>query len=67
MGKCKAIAIADLATVTRSIRPRTVLATGDGHPAVIINIVKQPAANTIAVADAVRRGPVELQGAVPAG
>ena len=49
-----AIPISDLATVTDGTAPRTLIATGNGKMGVLLNIVKQPNANTVAVADEVK-------------
>ncbi len=61
------IAVSDVATVTQSVRQPTVLATGNGAPCVVVNIIKQPDANTIQVADEVRATIAELQKSLPAG
>lgn len=61
------VALSDLATVTRSAAPRTVLATGDGRLGVVVNIVKQPDANTIQVAESVRATLAELRKSLPPG
>lgn len=47
------ILISDVATVGDSLQPRTILATGDGRAGVLLNVIKQPDANTLQVADAV--------------
>ncbi|MGI4792449.1 MAG: efflux RND transporter permease subunit [Janthinobacterium lividum] len=61
------IAVSVLATVTPSTRPPTVLASGNGKPSVVINIVKQPNANTVQVADEVHAALADLQSTLPAG
>jgi len=59
------IAISDVATVSRSVAQRQILATGDGAPAVILNVIKQPEANTVQVADEVKAALKELGATLP--
>jgi len=59
------IAISDVATVSRSVARRQILATGDGAPAVILNVIKQPEANTVQVADEVKTALKELGATLP--
>ncbi|BDI30375.1 multidrug ABC transporter [Capsulimonas corticalis] len=61
------IAVSDIATVSRSVQPRTILATGNGSPAVIVNVIKQPDANTVQVADEVHAALADLRSTLPAG
>jgi len=49
------ITVGDVATVDEGIQRRTVLATGGGKEAVLLNIVRQPDGNTIEVAQGVER------------
>ncbi|MHB2018334.1 MAG: efflux RND transporter permease subunit [Candidatus Xenobia bacterium] len=61
------ITVGDVATVTLSTEPPTVLATGDGKPSVVVNIIKQIGGNTIDVAREVRDTLHSLRGTIPAG
>lgn len=61
------VKIGDIATVTRSIEPRTIDTTASGHDAVLINIIKQPEANTVAVSDGVRATMADMTTALPPG
>ena len=61
------IYISDLADVRSSIQQRTVIATGDGSPGVIVNVIKQPDANTLQVADEVHAALKALGPGLPAG
>ncbi len=66
------IPLSDLGSVTRSVQPPLILASGSGpdgrsHPSVVVNIIKQPDANTIAVADAVHAELASLQKSLPPG
>ena len=61
------ILIGDLAEIRSGVAHRTVLATGDGRPGVILNVVKQPDANTIQVANEVHAALKDLTPELPAG
>ena len=45
------VTVADVATVTEGTAPNYTIVTADGHPAVLINVLRQPNANTVAVVD----------------
>ena len=53
------VSLADVATVGEGIAPNYTIVTADGHPAVLVNISRQPDANTVAVVDEVK---AELDG-----
>lgn len=61
------VKIGDIAAVTRSVEPRTVDTSASGHDAVLINIIKQPTANTIAVSDGVKAAMDDMRAALPPG
>lgn len=48
------VTIADVATVGTGVEPQYTIVTADGHPAVLLNINRQPYANTVTVVDEVR-------------
>jgi multidrug efflux pump subunit AcrB len=48
------VALADIATVGEGVAPNYTIVTADGHPAVLLNIIRQPDANTVAVVDEVK-------------
>ncbi len=48
------VTLAQLATIEPGVRPEYIIVTADGKPAVLLNVVRQPDANTIAVADAIK-------------
>ncbi len=48
------VTIADVAVVGGGAEPNYIIVTADGHPAVLLNVFRQPEANTIFVADAVK-------------
>lgn len=45
------VTVADVATVTEGTAPNYTVVTADGRPAVLVNILRQPNANTVAVVD----------------
>jgi len=66
------VLLSDLATVSRAVQPPAVLASGNGaggvsQPAVVVNIIKQPEANTVAVADEVHVAAADLAKTLPPG
>jgi len=48
------VTIADVATVGAGVEPQYTMVTADGHPAALVNINRQPEANTVAVVDEVK-------------
>jgi len=48
------VLLADVATVGEGIAPNYTTVTADGHPAVLVNIYRQPDANTVTVVDEVK-------------
>ncbi len=48
------VRVADVATVAGGVEPQYTLVTADGHPAALLNINRQPDANTVAVVDEVK-------------
>jgi len=59
------VTVGDVATVEEAIQRQTVLATGSGQPAVLLNIVRQPDGNTIKVAQEVKQEVAGLSTAIP--
>lgn len=53
------VSLSDVATIGEGIAPNYTIVTADGHPAVLVNIARQPDANTVAVVDEVK---TELDG-----
>src|SRR5438034_4735167 len=47
------VSLADVATVGAGVEPQYTMVTADGHPAVLLNIDRQPDANTATVVDEV--------------
>ena len=61
------IRIADLATVSESVKPVYTVVTADSKPAVLLNIYRQPTSNTVRVADEVHSEIDALRGSLPQG
>ena len=47
------VTVGDVAQVSDAVEPRTIETSGDGHDAVLIDIIKQPNGNTVKIAAAV--------------
>src|SRR5438034_5981475 len=48
------VMLSDIATIDPGFEPRYTIVTADGKPAVLVNVLRQPTANTVAVVDAVK-------------
>src|SRR5437588_11241318 len=59
------VTIAYVATVSNGVEPQYTMVTADGHPAALVNVNRQPDANTVAVVDEVRQTLASLQGQIP--
>ncbi len=60
------VTVADVATVGIGVEPEYTMVTADGHPAALVNINRQPDANTVAVVDSVRKTLASIRGQIPA-
>jgi len=61
------IRVADLAEVKRASQPVYTFVSANGRPAVLLNIVRQPNSNTVAVANEVAAEVVHLRANLPPG
>jgi multidrug efflux pump subunit AcrB len=61
------IRIADVATVHRSVMPVYTIVTANGKPAVLLNIFRQPDANTVSVSDACAKALEQIEQTLPKG
>ena len=61
------VRVADVASVQPATLPVYTRVTADGKPSVLLNISRQPASNTVQVADAVAIKVAELQAKLPPG
>ncbi|HEY6660732.1 MAG TPA: efflux RND transporter permease subunit, partial [Pyrinomonadaceae bacterium] len=59
------VTVADVATVAAGVEPQYTIVTADGHPAALVNINRQPDANTVAVADEVKAALTAMRGQIP--
>ncbi len=59
------VTIADIATVGEGVAPNYTIVTADGHPAVLLNITRQPDANTVEVVDEVKAELAAMRGQLP--
>jgi CzcA family heavy metal efflux pump len=61
-----AVRVSDVATVQPGVLPVYTAVTAEGKPAVLVNITRQPASNTVAVGDAVAAQVDQLKKNLPA-
>lgn len=59
------VRVEDVATVTGGVEPQYTIVTADGHPAALVNINRQPDANTVAVVDEVKTALNTIRGQLP--
>src|SRR5438132_6369509 len=59
------VTLADVATVGAGVEPQYTMVTADGHTATLININRQPDANTVAVVDEVKAELAAMRGEIP--
>ena len=61
------VTIGQVGMVTRGTEPHTVETSGDGHPAVLLSIIKQPAGNTVQVSDGIKKTLADAKSVLPPG
>ena len=59
------ITLGDVASVGAGVEPQYTLVTAEGHPAVLVNINRQPDANTVAVVDEVNAELATMRAQIP--
>ena len=59
------VRVGDVATVAAGIEPEYTIVTADGHRAALVNINRQPDANTVAVVDEVKAALAAMRGQIP--
>ncbi len=59
------VTLADVATIGSGVEPQYTIVTADGKPAVLVNINRQPDANTVAVVDEVKAELVSMRNQLP--
>lgn len=57
--------VGDVATVGAGVEPEYTIVTADGKPAALVNINRQPDANTVAVVDEVKAALNSMRGQIP--
>jgi CzcA family heavy metal efflux pump len=61
------VRVADIATVQNGVLPVYTVVTANGQPAVLVNVNRQPAGNTVAVADAIYKELESIKKSLPPG
>lgn len=59
------VMLADVATVGSGVEPQYTIVSADGKPAVLVNINRQPDANTVAVVDEIKAELAAMRGELP--
>ncbi|HET6977086.1 MAG TPA: efflux RND transporter permease subunit [Pyrinomonadaceae bacterium] len=59
------VRVGDVATVAAGVEPQYTIVTADGHPAALVNINRQPDANTVTVVDEVKSALNAMRGQIP--
>ena len=59
------VTVGDVATVSGGVEPQYTIVTADGKPAALVNVNRQPDANTVAVVDEVRNTLAAMKGQIP--
>ncbi len=59
------VMLSDVATVGPGFEPRYTIVSSDGQPAVLINVLRQPTANTATVTDAIKQQLDQLKPSLP--
>jgi CzcA family heavy metal efflux pump len=59
------VLVSDVATVSPGVEPQYTIVTADGHPAALVNINRQPDANTVKVVDEVKAALNAMRGQIP--
>ena len=59
------VRVSDVATVGAGVEPQYTIVTADGHPAALINVNRQPDANTVTVVDEVKAALDTLRAQLP--
>jgi len=59
------VRVSDVATVAAGVEPQYTIVTADRHPAALVNINRQPDANTVTVVDEVKAALSAMRGQIP--
>ena len=61
------VTVGEVGTVRQSVEAHTVETSGDGHAAVLLNIIKQPTGNTVQVSEGIKKTLAEARALLPPG
>ncbi|HXY03537.1 MAG TPA: efflux RND transporter permease subunit [Terriglobales bacterium] len=61
------VRVGDVGSVSQAVKPVYTIVTGNGKPAVLLNINRQPDSNTVQVADEVHNEIAQIQRSLPPG
>lgn len=61
------VELRQIATVRNAAEDRVTVVSANGHESVLINVIRQPSANSVAMADAVKAEMANLRGSLPPG
>lgn len=61
------VTIGQIATIRPGVEPHTIETSADGHPAVLIDVIKQPSGNTVDIADNVKKALASMKADMPSG
>jgi CzcA family heavy metal efflux pump len=59
------VLVSDIATVRQGNAPNYTIVSADGHPAVLINVLRQPDANTVSVTDEIKTELAAIEKTLP--
>lgn len=59
------VTLADVATIGQGFEPQYTIVTADGHPAVLLNVTRQPDANTVVVVDELKAELAAMRQSLP--
>ena len=59
------VLLSDVAVVEPGFEPRYTIVSADGQPAVLVNVMRQPTANTVALSDAIKQQLADIQRQLP--
>ena len=59
------VTLADVATIGSGVEPQYTMVTADGKPSVLVNVLRQPDANTVAVVDEVKAELAAMRNELP--
>src|SRR5438128_2794399 len=59
------VTLADVATIGSGVQPQYTIVTADGKPSVLVNVLRQPDANTVAVVDEVKAELAAMRNELP--